>query len=197
MSERADAHDRWTLREFFDWAEDQDGVWELVNGVPVPKMMATPKVRHQQVVGNVYVHLRRQLEPPCRAIIELSVEISEHQTRVPDVLVDCTDPDDDMNRVGGPSVVVEVLSDSTRPLDLGDKLLEYQSIVSIRHVVFIEARVCEVRVHDRIGDGWEAHRHVSPDDVLDFSDLGVSLRVGDLYEDVSLPPRFRIVRDDE
>ena len=198
MSEHASERRRWTLREFFDWAEGQDGVWELIDGFPVPKMMATPKLRHQDVAGNAYFHLRRQLREPCRAYQNASVEVKAEradaeQTREPDVLVDCAEKNSDSN-LATPVFVVEVPSDSTRVFDLNDKLAEYRRTASIRYIVLIEARACEAQVYERTGDDWTVHGYSSLDDELTFEAIGASLTLSDLYENVPLPPRPEVVR---
>ena len=197
MTERAEKERRWTLEEFLAWAEGQDQVWELVDGTPVPKMMATPKVRHQDVAGNAYFHLRRQLRSPCRAFENIAVPTKDDGgARVPDILVNCNDYDSDANRIAEPVLAIEVLSDSTRLIDFNDKLAEYQGKPSIRYVVLIEARECEVRMHERTEGEWITSTYTSLDDTLVFPEIDATLSVRDLYENVPLPPRLRVVRDE-
>src|SRR5687768_8027125 len=54
-----------------------------------------------------------------------------------------------------PVVVVEVLSDSTRDYDRGEKLERYKSIPSLRHVLLVEQHTVDVEHWFRTERGWE------------------------------------------
>jgi Uma2 family endonuclease len=75
----------------------------------------------------------------------------------PDVTVVCgdliTDPENDDTAVN-PSVVVEVLSDSTERFDRGEKLQHYQQIPSLGSVVFVWQYEHRIEVWSRAADGW-------------------------------------------
>ncbi|MEQ1570914.1 MAG: Uma2 family endonuclease [Myxococcota bacterium] len=80
-----------------------------------------------------------------------------------------------------PVVVIEVLSDSTRAYDRGEKLERYKSIPSLRHVVLVEQSVVRVDLWSRGPLGW-ACAPLGPDDVLNLDALGVVVPVAELYE---------------
>ncbi len=57
------ARRRMTPEEFFEWQSAQDGLYELVDGVPVPhvKMMTGASVQHDRATVNIIVSLGVQL----------------------------------------------------------------------------------------------------------------------------------------
>lgn len=201
-----DAHveDRWTANEFVEWMSGPsapEGRWELVGGVPV-RMMVNVRWGHSAAVGNIMRHLGNRLAgKPCRAHSEsFAFETGDDQIRYPDVLVSCTKDTIRDTRARDVKVVIEVLSDGMRTFDKSMKLLEYQTVPSVAHILFAETGLVEVTHFVRHGDEWRRHDYGQFEDwvALEAVDAGFTLR--ELYEDIDLPPpapRFRIVRDDE
>ena len=71
----------------------------------------------------------------------------------PDLLVSC-DPDDRATYYRErPSLIVEVLSESTERLDRRDKMLAYQTIKSLQEYVLVAQDVRRVEVYRRTDDG--------------------------------------------
>ena len=91
-------------------------------------------------------------------------------------------------------VIVEVLSDSTRNYDRGEKFELYSSIPALRHYLLIEQAFCHVE-HRRLqtGGSWIDEIKESPDQIVHLSEVGVDLQVARIYEGVEMasprPPR--------
>lgn len=81
-----------------------------------------------------------------------------------------------------PVVLVEVLSDSTRAYDRGEKLERYRTIPSLRHVVLIEPDGTDVEVWSG-GEGgpWSRRVSVEGGDQVELPAVGVSFSVAELY----------------
>ena len=60
---REPAHRRMSVEEFFAWQSEQDGLYELVDGIPVPhvKMMVGADVQHDRATVNIIASLHGQL----------------------------------------------------------------------------------------------------------------------------------------
>lgn len=75
----------------------------------------------------------------------------------PDVTVVCgraeTDPSSSAT-VTNPTVIVEVLSDSTERYDTGEKFEHYKKISSLQCVVFVSPRSRQIDVWTRSSDQW-------------------------------------------
>jgi Uma2 family endonuclease len=97
--------------------------------------------------------------------------------------VDGDDPDSMVN----PVVLVEVLSPSTADYDLGDKLLDYQSIPSLRHVVHVAFDERRIDVWTRSGDGW-AGASYREGATAELAAIDCRLDVAEIYLDPLAPP---------
>jgi Uma2 family endonuclease len=80
-----------------------------------------------------------------------------------------------------PTVLVEVLSDGTREYDTGEKLVAYQGIPSLRHVLLVEPEEARVTVVSRQGSGWVSEVAVGLDAVARLSAIDVELPLAEIY----------------
>lgn len=91
-------------------------------------------------------------------------------------------------------VIVEVLSDSTRNYDRGEKFELYRSIPALRHYLLIEQAFSQVEHRCLQSDGsWSHEIKESPDQIIHLSEPGIDLQVARIYEGVEMaslrPPR--------
>jgi Uma2 family endonuclease len=86
-----------------------------------------------------------------------------------------------LETITNPTVLVEVLSPSTRAYDRGEKFELYRSIPTFRDYLLIEQNAVEVEHRWRDGDQWSSDRRTSLDDVIRLGSIDVELRVADLY----------------
>src|SRR5262245_12190039 len=107
---------------------------EYYNGDMFGMSGASP--RHAWIVPNIVAELRQQLKGrPCRVAsndLRLRVLPSGLYT-YPDVMVVCGEPrfaDDQKDTLLNPVVIVEVLSESTRDYDRGQKFQFYRGLAS-------------------------------------------------------------------
>src|SRR5258708_30759273 len=85
-----------------------------------------------------------------------------------------------------PTVLVEVLSPSTRAYDRGEKFELYRSIPTFRDYLLIEQSAVDVEHRWRVGDQWSSERKTSLEDVTRLNSIEVDLKVADLYARVQL-----------
>jgi len=122
----------YTYADYLSW--DDDTRYEIIDGIVYA--MSAPTVRHQGISGELYGAFWEFLRgKPCRVFaapfdVRLFPEEDESDTTVvqPDILVVC-DPLKLANGKackGAPDLVVEILSDSTRILDLKVKAEKYR-----------------------------------------------------------------------
>ncbi|GJG85553.1 hypothetical protein tb265_07340 [Gemmatimonadetes bacterium T265] len=86
-----------------------------------------------------------------------------------------------------PSVVVEILSESTAAFDRGDKFEHYRRIPALQEYVLIAQDRMFVERHVRAGHFWVLAEFSRPDDLVELPSIACTLRVGDLYERVRFP----------
>jgi Uma2 family endonuclease len=84
-------------------------------------------------------------------------------------------------------VIVEVLSDSTRNYDRGEKFELYRSIPALRHYLLIEQAFCHVEHRSLKADGSRFDEiQESPDQIVHLSEAGIDLQVARIYEGVDI-----------
>lgn len=119
---------RMTYEEFMEFYENTEDRYEYIDGEAY--LLASPKITHQQVLGNLYIMLHQWFAgKKCRPYLspfDVTLKKGKNNINVvqPDILVIC-DPDsrnDKDKYTGVPSLVIEILSESTRRKDLIQKL---------------------------------------------------------------------------
>jgi Uma2 family endonuclease len=183
---------RMTPDEFFAWQLGQDGLYELVDGVPVPhvKMMTGASAQHDRVTVNIIISLGNQLKGSgCRPTTDdIALRTSIATLRRPDVTVECGDLVRDSYESRAPRLVVEVLSPSTSSVDRFRKLDEYRRHPSLRCILLVETRFPSVLLYRRSGETWEAETYEAVADVIDLPEIGASLALADIYDAVAFEP---------
>ena len=101
----------------------------------------------------------------------------------PDVTVDCSGSKDD--EIDQPTVIFEVLSPDTERGDRGDKLVNYQSLASMRVYALVDQFRMAVTVYRRgEGDAWTRDFFNDADETVDLPEIGCALTLRAIYERV-------------
>jgi len=190
------AQEPWTIEAFFEWQSRQSDRYELVRGHPV-RMMAGARNSHDAVVVNIIAELRNQLRgKKCRPFSgDSSVQTMSDQIRRPDAGVDCGPRNPDGLKAEAPTMVVEVLSPTTRDFDAFGKLDEYKSVDTIEYILLVEPNAPEVSMWTRRPDRSWGQRFVEGlAECLELPSLAISLAMTEIYADVEFPVRPRLVR---
>lgn len=126
---------------------------EYYDGVIVAMAGASP--RPNRVAGNLYVALRRALDPRGCYVAQTDQRVRLRATRAyvyPDVVAACA-PRFEAPRpqsLVNPELVVEVLSSSTESHDLSGKLAHYRGCASIQEIVFVHLAERLIEHHRRV-----------------------------------------------
>ena len=121
-----------TYADFIAYAESHAGKFEFVNSQINSQVKPTkPHQRLSLALGNL---LTSHLQPQrWDVLLDTTLGLSDvrDEERAPDLMVTCDSADlsdDESRRVPRPTLMVEILSESTAADDLDTKLLEYQAI---------------------------------------------------------------------
>jgi Uma2 family endonuclease len=156
---RVDEPDRRMGRaEYRHWAEGRPGRFERVNGHVVA--MAPERVGHARIKGEVFVALRAAVAAagvPCEVLVDGPTIVVGESDYEPDVIVRCGYEvvSDDSLVVADATVIVEVLSPTTRRTDVSQKLADYFGVPSVRHCLIVFADRVQAIHHRRAGDRIE------------------------------------------
>ncbi len=156
--------------------------------------MAGATNRHNTIALNSQAFLHAQLRgQPCQPFnsdTKVRIEFPDHlRFYYPDAMVVCHPNPTTDHFQDQPVVVIEVLSDSTRRADLGEKRDAYLTIPSLKVLLFVEPDCPAVTVHRRQPEGGFAlEYHTDPDTTIPLPEINASLPLAELYERVEFTP---------
>jgi Uma2 family endonuclease len=178
----APAIERMTIDEFLVWENEQERKYELVDGVPI--MMTGGTMAHDMVRGAVSALFRAQLrQKPCRAHLDVKLVCPTGNARYPDAMIDCGPYRGKDLVASKPTIVVEVLSPSTRATDFLVKSLDYESVQSISTYAIFWQDEAKAVIYRRQGGRLTIAEQLSGlDGMVQFPDVEVSIAMADIYE---------------
>ena len=146
-----------TRAQFLAWEHEQPMRHEFWRGEVFA--MTGARQAHVIVAGNVFALLKAHLRgKPCRAYIsDMQLEVQAADAAFyPDVFVSCDPADLAAERVlHHPTVVIEVLSESTAAYDRGIKFAAYRQLPSLAEYVLIDPEQRSVEIFRRTdNDDW-------------------------------------------
>ena len=119
-------HGRDFTRADLDAMPDDGNRYELVDGAII--VTPAPHLPHQVVVTQVWLRLYQACPADMRALVApFDVTLSEDTVVQPDVLVAARSEFDDKILKGKPLLVVEILSPTTKHIDLAFKRARYEA----------------------------------------------------------------------
>ncbi len=144
---------------------------------------------HVVVSLNIASALKQRLRgTPCRAYmadLKLKVEAAD-AFFYPDVMVSCHPADlGNQQYISNPSLIVEVLSDSTADYDRGGKFVVYRKLSSLKEYLIVDIDARRVECFRRTTNSdWLLHDYVGEDD-CELNSLGICLPMAEIFEDIA------------
>ena len=139
---------------FVAWENRQKRRYELVGGEV--RLMSGGSAGHDLIATNLITALGTALAGrPCFVHgSNLKLRSPIGMVTYPDLFVRCGQPlDDEALEATDPILIVEVLSPSTRGVDLVTKRWAYQAIPSLQALIYVETRISKVEIVIRAEDG--------------------------------------------
>jgi Uma2 family endonuclease len=183
------AKPRLTVDEFLSWAVEQPGRHELFRGEVIG--MSPETAGHAETKGAVYLALAaavRRGRLPCHVLPDgMTVRIDDTTAFEPDALVYCGEKAPAAAlEIPNPVVVVEVLSSSTRRIDLTHKLTAYFRLPSVMHYLIVDPTQPSV-VHHARGTGDTILTRIVTGSTLALDPPGLTLALADIYGHTDTP----------
>ena len=181
-----------TLAEYETRELDADTKSEYYRGEMFAMAGGSPE--HSLVATNFTREAGNQLKgKPCvpyNSDLRVKVEAAGLYT-YPDATIVCGPPQMDTAVKGtvlNPSVIVEVLSESTESYDRGKKSSHYRRIESLRELILISPSEPLVEMFTRRDDGnWSFIEYRSITDTLVIDSVGVSIPLSEIYRNITFP----------
>ena len=184
----------YTPQEYLDMETVAEAKSEYLKGEIFA--FAGASINHDRIAGNLYIHLNLALKgKKCEAFSsDLRVWIESQQLfTYPDVSVICGQPELYENRddtITNPLLIVEVLSESTRNYDRGQKFELYRTISSLREYVLVDQYRYHIEHFSKNSAGkWERSEYDHVDAVLSIPRIDFSISLQDIYDKAEFPAK--------
>lgn len=156
--------------------------------------MAGAGRNHNLIVTNLIGELRQKLrKKPCEVYpSDMRVKVGGSGLYTyPDVVVMCGEPqfvDGEVDTLLNPTVLIEVLSESTASYVRGFKSRCYRKMASLRHFVIVDYEQPAIEHYRRAeDDNWEVTDASGLKATLQLQCLGCKLSLAAVYEKVKFP----------
>src|SRR5438046_2727493 len=146
--------------------------------------------KHNVIVKNINTIILPFLKgKPCNMFgSDLRIHIPENTLYTyPDFSIICgkAETTDDDN-ITNPSVIIEILSKSTKDYDRGTKFNLYRSIETLKEYILIDSTSMIVEIYAKQNDNsWNLKEYKQLSDSFHISTIGLTLFLKDVYDDVS------------
>jgi len=154
--------------------------------------MAGASKRHGTLAGNAFIALRQGLRgQPCAVFMaDMKVRVkADFAYYYPDVVATCDpadlSPDAPKDFLQAPKLVIEVLSDSTEPVDRREKLLSYRRLPSLIEYVLVDQNKAWVEVFRRTPAGWTQDIYEAGE-IVQLASVDVQIPMAELYADTNI-----------
>lgn len=180
-----------SVTEYLKLEEDAQTKYEFHDGTIYA--MSGGTVEHGLISGNLFAELKFALRSKNNNCTALNSEIKLHIQSLnkyvyPDVMVVCGDIEratEEPNSVTNPSIIIEVLSNSTEAYDRGDKFFSYQQISSLKEYILVDQYKAQVEIYTRQAQLWSIQRITGIEENVEIIPLGISIPMQHIYENVS------------
>ncbi|MCJ8273978.1 MAG: Uma2 family endonuclease [Psychrosphaera sp.] len=172
-----------TVEQYLKNERVSDVKYEYVDGQVYA--MSGASLNHGRVCTNIARLFGNHLHNgPCELFVaDMQVKTPTGQYRYPDIVVTCdNDFIDDNYATQTPTILVEVLSRSTRRIDEKAKQLAYINIPTLKEYVLIEQDIADIRVL-RKSDDWRATHYFLGEDIH-FESIDLTVSVAEIYQRV-------------
>ena len=149
--------------------------------------------RHNILFSNLFtligIHLRGK---PCRPYgSDMRVHIPENTLfTYPDISIFCGELktlDREEDSAIGPTVLLEILSPSTKNYDRGEKFKLYRDIPSLREYILVDTESVRIEVFRmNASRHWELEEYKLLDETLTIHAIDLSIPLRDIYSDTKL-----------
>jgi Uma2 family endonuclease len=161
------------------------------------------EVRHEYVHGNLITipgesKIANKIALNCVRALDKFIETKAHEVfaedvrlqitaqlyRYPDLVVAPESDKADTHAITTPTLIIEVLSESTQETDRTDKLREYCSLPTLQYYLLIAQDEYTVEVYRREGERWMYEFYTKLQDTIDLPFFEAQLPLQAVYQKV-------------
>lgn len=154
--------------------------------------MSGTSLEHVIISRNVMIELGNKLKgkscQPFGSDLRMHIPPNTLYT-YPDLSIICGKPeltDEHFDTATNPTVLIEILSPSTRNYDMGIKFKLYRDIPTLKEYILVDSENVYVEKHTRQADNsWLLSEIKNTGDILKIESIQVTLALRDIYEGIS------------
>ncbi len=178
---------RFTVEEYLEFEKNSDARYEFYQG-DVFAMAGTTR-NHNRIAKKISRLLDDAFESKgCETVLEsIKLEaIINHYYPYPDVMLLCDPNDNDEYIARRPSLIVEVLSQSTMDYDRTFKFRRYRAVPTLLYYVMVSQYEPFVEVYEKQehSQQWLYSAYEKMEDLIHFERLGFQLSLVDVYQNI-------------
>lgn len=184
------SHKGVSIEEYLELEANSDTKHEYYDGEIFA--MAGETIEHNKICENTYGELYLKLKGKnCRPYVnDLRIAVKRDKLYTyPDISVFCGElqkTDDKFDTATNPTVIIEVLSDSTKDYDRGSKFKFYRNIDQLQDYLLIDATgIVGVEHFSKNQNGlWVLKEYKELEEMLYIQSIDTSLVLSDIYASV-------------
>jgi Uma2 family endonuclease len=174
-------------KAYLVWEAEQPEKHEYLRGEVFA--MVGARREHVVVTLNLAAAFKQRLRGgPCQAYVsDLKLRVDAVDAFFyPDVMVSCDARDHAASQfLAHPTLIVEVLSESTVAFDRGDKFAAYRTLASLKEYVLVDVACRRVETFRRAsGEDWLFHAYLPGEGDCLFPSLDLSIPFDEIFENV-------------
>ena len=177
-----------TESEYLELERNADFKSEYYNGEIFA--MAGATLIHNKIVSNLIFLFNQFLkDKPCDVYpsdLRLQVEKSGLYT-YPDITIVCGKAellDNKFDTLKNPTVLIEVLSDSTEKYDRGQKFSFYREIPSLKEYILVSSKTMKIEKFKRLEDGNYLYIESNEHQPFPIDSIDMNLNLEDVYNKI-------------
>lgn len=177
---------KYTIDDYYSLPDDERA--ELIDGQFY--YMAAPGAAHQLILGELYSAFKnciRNDHPECTVIFapfDVQLDQDNYTIVQPDLLIFCGSNNIRSNLYyGAPDFILEILSPSTRSIDMFTKLNKYR-FAGVREYWIVDPKNCCVMTYDLIAEDQPVRYSFDDEIPVGISDGKCMINFADIHEQV-------------
>lgn len=180
-----------TIEEYLEYEKDSTEKHEYYQGEIFA--MSGPKMQHNIIAGNIFGELKQKLKGKSCQPFNSGQRIYIPKNTLftyPDISIICGDiltKDNDDWNVLNPTVLIKILSPSTRNYDTGGKFKLYRDIPALKEYIIVDSENIHVEAFRINATGhWELEEYKTSNELLNIKAVDIFIILGDIYEGTKL-----------
>jgi Uma2 family endonuclease len=155
--------------------------------------MSGASILHNRIFSNTFLEIGTQLKgKKCQPFgSDLRIHIPKNTLYTyPDISIICEEietTDDTFDTITNPTVIIEILSTSTRNYDKGEKFTLYREIDSLQEYILIDSeRIMVEKFIRNLDNSWQLTEYKTLEQSFSISTVNIEMQLLTIYEGIKI-----------